>query len=1097
MNLELVKFFIASERIVTGVICQVVELSLTNAKVGWNATAGTLDKEELIREFQSALADEIAELKEQNGENRTEIHDGKRILNSKVLNLYSFETDSPAVWRRNRANTELTLIIDDEPVFGSLETVDQNSLRIAIEVDKGEFIEEAFILNPSFNLLENLSAKLEKVKSQEIDFNFDGSMKLFGFQKPDSFLPLPIADQKIDDHNVNIEQKRAILRSMSQEVTFIWGPPGTGKTKTLSLVLNALIAAGKSVLLTANTNTAVDEIFRKFIDDADNSSFIQEGKILRLGIPTVEDERFNQLLIDRIGEKRNFEIRKRLEELPAQIDSIDALIKKYEDIEHTVLQKRHQREAQIGEYAILEGSVQALQKRIDAAKADKEQTDKMLFDKLQLLEKVKKANVFRRLFAGLDKDQIEVEVKTIENKFRISQLERQSLQTEFGDLIEKRTSISATLKELDKKIDPNVDGITTFDSLHQTIVKLKVDLENRRKEKSALQIETQKSKDLIFNSALVIGATIARACIDPKVSKRKFDVLVIDEASMAALPNVFFLAGLCSSHYIISGDFRQLPPIAKSNSEAVQRWLKSDIFRQAGIVDSVEKTIVDERLVMLREQYRMHPSICAIISEAVYCEKLKTPEHVVASKEKLAGLPPFEGKALIMCDTALADPFITRPKNSWSRISPYSAAISSNLALKCVEEGEKNGLKISVGIITPYRAQANLISKIIADKKEDNSNIVVSTVHSFQGSEKECIIFDLVEGDPLKPGKLTQGTFKNSEPGRLITVAISRAMGKLILVGNSKYIKHNFWADNAVPQLVEKIQQNGETVESDIVLNWSIADSFKRDGLIISGTPIILLTQANFYGAFVEELKKAKSRVVIFSPFIIRKCVANLLEPFEGNLSKKIPIYVVTRKSEFLKDNRVEVEETIEELKKIGVKVIELTEQFHHKIAVIDGSVFYYGSLNILAHSKSSDSMMVFRSKKTISHFLRIFGVNKIIKEYENTNSKPSIMRMIGEEIAKDGSVEKKCPLCNKKLELNHDKKVFYFACPDMEHQQHYEIEIDTVKNAVSFIGIKCRKCSSGQMILQYAREAKPFLGCTEYRKSNCQSKLELQDKYY
>jgi hypothetical protein len=1083
----------------------VVELSLTNGKVGWNATAGTLDKKELITEFQSALTDEVAKLKEQNGENKTEIHDGKRIVNSKVLNLYSFETDNPAVWRRNRPKTELTLIIDDEPVFGSLESpVNNNKITIAIEADKGEFIEEAFVLDSSFNLLENLSSKLDKVKSQEIEFNFDGCMKLFGFLKPNSFPPLQVELCKIDRQNVNIEQKRAILRSMSQEVSFIWGPPGTGKTKTLSILLSALITAGKSVLLVANTNAAVDEIFRKFMDNADNSFFIQEGKIIRLGIPNVEDERFNQLLLDRIGEKRAFEIKKRLDELQIELDLTSALAKKYEDVEKALLQNKQQREALVREHDRIEGNIQAIQKRIDAAKADKEQTDKILFDKLQLLNRAKNTNAFKRLFAGLDKNQIEAELKEIENKFRISQLELQSAQTEFKDLTDKKNSISAIIKELDQKSYHNMGGIETLDSIHQKIDNLKVEAEKKKKEKSSLQIEAQKSKESVFNSALVIGATIARACIDPKISKRKFDVLIIDEASMAALPNVFFLAGLCSSHYVISGDFRQLPPIAKSNSEVVQRWLKSDIFRQAGIVDSVEKNLVDERLVMLIEQYRMHRSICNIISEAVYCEKLKTPEYVVASKEKLAALPPFEGEALIMCDTAVAYPYISRPKDSWSRISPYSAAISTNLALRCVEDGYKKGVKINVGVITPYRAQANLISKMIADKKEENSCIEVSTVHSFQGREKECIIFDLVEGDPEKPGKLTKGTFKDSEPGRLMTVAISRAMGKLILVGNCKYIEERFEPDNAVRQLVEKIQQNGETIESDTVLNWSVVDSFKQDetsldGLLIAGTPISLLTQSNFYNAFIQELKKAKSRVVVFSPFIIRKCVENLFEVFEDVLTKKIPIYVVTRKSEFLKENRAEVEETLEELRKIGVKVIELSEQFHHKIAVIDSSTFYYGSLNILAHSKSSDSMMVFRSKKTISHFLRIFAVNKTIKEYENmkANSKHSLIYVIGDEIIKKESVEKTCRLCNKKLELNHDVKGFCFACPDKDHRLRYEIEIDTVKNAVISLGLKCRECSSGQMILRCAREARPFLGCSEYRKSNCHSKLELQDKYY
>lgn len=932
-------------------------------------------------------------------------------------------------------------------------------------------------------------------------------MKLFGFQKPENFLaPIPVAEQKTSDLNSNTEQKIAILRSMSQEVTFIWGPPGTGKTKTLGSVLSALITAGKSVLLTANTNSAVDEILKKFMENRENRVSIQEGKIIRLGIPTIEDVSFSPILLDKIVETKAFETKKRIEELQTRTDVTQETLKKYESAEQHALHAQSQRDAQIREYERVEENIQSLQKRIETAKINAEQTNTLLFNKLQALERAKNANVIRRLFEGLNKDQIESEVKTVENRFRISQLELQSTQTELNYCIRKREALSVRIRELNNKIEPNIDGLTTLDALQQRILELKKEAETERSDISLLQTQVQNSKETIFNNALAIGATIARASIDPRISKRRFDVLIIDEASMAPLPNVFFLAGLCSSHYIISGDFRQLPPIAASNSDIAEKWLKRDIFTQAGIVHTVEtNNVSDDRLVMLREQYRMHPSICNLISEAVYCGKLKTPEKVATSKEKLAGLPPFEGKALIFCDTTRTNPYITRPRNSFSRISPYSAAISSNLALKCVEDGEKNGFKVSVGIITPYRAQAKLISKMISDEKADNSNIVASTIHSFQGSERDCIIFDLVEGEPLDPGRLTKGSFKNSEQGRLITVAISRAIGKFILVGNSNYIEHKFWATDAVPQLVEKIQQNGEIVESDIVLNWHLTEAYKRDeislnGLTISDSSFTIFDQASFYGAFIKDLKKAKSRIIVFSPFIMKKSVAVLLETFESILRENILIYIVTRKPEFLKENRAEVEETLEELKRIGAKVIELSEQFHHKIAIIDSTVFYYGSLNILAHSKSSDSMMAFRAKKTIAQLQRIFGVYKIIKDYENirnTNSKPSIVQMIGEEIAKNTSAEKDCPICKKRLELNHDSDGFYFACSDKAHKEHYKTEIDTVKNAVVSLKIKCPKCSSGQMILQYARESRPFLGCTQYRTQNCQSKLELQDKYH
>ena len=114
------------------------------------------------------------------------------------------------------------------------------------------------------------------------------------------------------------------------------------------------------------------------------------------------------------------------------------------------------------------------------------------------------------------------------------------------------------------------------------------------------------------------------------------------------------------------------------------------------------------------------------------------------------------------------------------------------------------------------KLRARLINKILDDRDADPSLIVASTVHRFQGNERDCIIFDLVEGKPLNPGKLTRGPFKKSEPGRLINVAISRAIGKFILVGNSDYITKNFGANDAVPQVLEKIQQSGEIVDSNI-----------------------------------------------------------------------------------------------------------------------------------------------------------------------------------------------------------------------------------------------------------------------------------------
>ena len=76
--------------------------------------------------------------------------------------------------------------------------------------------------------------------------------------------------------NVNDDQRAAIEKIMSaQDYALVLGMPGTGKTTTIAHIIRALVAKGKSVLLTSYTHTAVDNILLKIQHD--------EIDILRLG----------------------------------------------------------------------------------------------------------------------------------------------------------------------------------------------------------------------------------------------------------------------------------------------------------------------------------------------------------------------------------------------------------------------------------------------------------------------------------------------------------------------------------------------------------------------------------------------------------------------------------------------------------------------------------------------------------------------------------------------------------------------------------------------------------------------------------------------
>ena len=76
---------------------------------------------------------------------------------------------------------------------------------------------------------------------------------------------------------LNTNQQTAIRKVLTAEdYALILGMPGTGKTTVIATTIRALVALGKTVLLTSYTHSAVDNILLKLKDDADFG-------ILRLG----------------------------------------------------------------------------------------------------------------------------------------------------------------------------------------------------------------------------------------------------------------------------------------------------------------------------------------------------------------------------------------------------------------------------------------------------------------------------------------------------------------------------------------------------------------------------------------------------------------------------------------------------------------------------------------------------------------------------------------------------------------------------------------------------------------------------------------------
>src|SRR5262249_11533582 len=124
---------------------------------------------------------------------------------------------------------------------------------------------------------------------------------------------------------------------------------------------------------------------------------------------------------------------------------------------------------------------------------------------------------------------------------------------------------------------------------------------------------------------------------------------------------------------------------------------------------------------------------------------------------------------------------------------------------------------ISVAVITPYRAQVQLLRKWIrAEQHADitpysGTAIESGTVHQFQGSDADVVIFDMVDG----PGRTRPGKLLCDEAGeRLVNVAVTRAKGKLMVVADKSWCERSLDRENH--SLLWKLVLDGRTTRMPV-----------------------------------------------------------------------------------------------------------------------------------------------------------------------------------------------------------------------------------------------------------------------------------------
>jgi hypothetical protein len=310
----------------------------------------------------------------------------------------------------------------------------------------------------------------------------------------------------------------------------------------------------------------------------------------------------------------------------------------------------------------------------------------------------------------------------------------------------------------------------------------------------------------------VLVTTVHQTFLRQDLSGRQFDTVVIDEAGMTSLPLAYHAATLARRSVVAAGDYRQLPAVTRSRSPVVKAFYRRDVFYARGIPAGANSTH-GARVRTLRTQYRMAPPIAALLNDLAYGRQLQ----IAASVLERPALTSLVGDAaLVLLDSSPLGP---QPSDNHSFANEAHAQLIAR-ALPYLIMGTGNGGSASeTANLTRFNDQKKAIRAALRRAGHARS-ASVSTVHALQGGEADTVILDLSAAGDAFPGDYLIDTDPDDEGVRLLTVALSRARQRIVVVANVplllghpgippsamslrllRHLQQHAWVHRARPQL--------------------------------------------------------------------------------------------------------------------------------------------------------------------------------------------------------------------------------------------------------------------------------------------------------
>ncbi|GAA3571418.1 hypothetical protein GCM10022197_29890 [Microlunatus spumicola] len=375
------------------------------------------------------------------------------------------------------------------------------------------------------------------------------------------------------------------------------------------------------------------------------------------------------------------------------------------------------------------------------------------------------------------------------------------------------------------------------------------------------RIRADARRAVAINARLV--AATAHQTLLSTLKGQTFDVVVIDEASMLPASLAALAAGAGRGHTIVAGDFRQLPPVVVSDEPNARRWLGRSAFEAAGIDRRVLRGDPPTNLVALKLQHRMPPRLADAISAGFYRENPLESAPSVFERRGEAGVSSWG--PIVRIDTSSLRPRVAKRGGTGSRYNLMHAILIAAVL------NNRELVGSAPALISPFAPQARLLEALVPEGGAEGE---ASTVHRFQGGERDVVVVDAVDSaaGALKLHPWFAEGNDGTTGARLVNVAASRARERLILVADFDRVHRSRGKDDALARSYRAAQREADAL---------------HPGEVVS--PEVLFRQPDL-ASLRSDLESAQHRIEIWSQRVDKEAMVDLIRPLLGAASRGVQV---------------------------------------------------------------------------------------------------------------------------------------------------------------------------------------------------------------